>query len=87
MEPRPHERGKIISPTRHVGNNSASMEPRPHERGKSDGIDDRARFQRASMEPRPHERGKAVRSLAEAIQQKLQWSHVLTNVERKENAK
>ena len=37
----------------------------------------------ASMEPRPHERGKLPGFLAVGIDTAaLQWSHVLTNVER-----
>ena len=34
------------------------------------------------MEPRPHERGKTGRPKKNARRKKLQWSHVLTNVER-----
>ena len=82
MEPRPHERGKHCVGSRLAHQNPASMEPRPHERGK--------RIQRkicplatsASMEPRPHERGKTVTRWRWTSTTELQWSHVLTNVER-----
>ena len=33
------------------------------------------------MEPRPHERGNVPYLIVEAGEYKLQWSHVLTNVE------
>ena len=36
----------------------------------------------ASMEPRPHERGKSKSRLRDCAGRELQWSHVLTNVER-----
>ena len=36
----------------------------------------------ASMEPRPHERGKMVEVMLTVAGLLLQWSHVLTNVER-----
>ena len=46
-----------------------------------------ARRQAASMEPRPHERGKVLQAtdldIAVEATLTLQWSHVLTNVERK----
>ncbi len=34
------------------------------------------------MEPRPHERGKRSDASGEMPRRSLQWSHVLTNVER-----
>ena len=61
----------------------ASMEPRPHERGKSI-LPGRAVCSagEASMEPRPHERGKKQMVFRNPTVLSLQWSHVLTNVER-----
>ena len=67
------------------GHRDASMEPRPHERGKNPEKAKSSPTKRASMEPRPHERGKArVAAAMEKLRAKLrlQWSHVLTNVER-----
>ena len=60
----------------------ASMEPRPHERGKRLAVGRAGHLVDASMEPRPHERGK--RAFAGYVRRvfQLQWSHVLTNVER-----
>ena len=64
------------------GAEAASMEPRPHERGNPDApAMARAAFA-ASMEPRPHERGNApADERAGGVEDLLQWSHVLTNVE------
>ncbi len=58
------------------------MEPRPHERGKQHKLEQFQGLYRASMEPRPHERGKFVYRLTASPSAALQWSHVLTNVER-----
>ena len=60
----------------------ASMEPRPHERGKKEAREQTPRGEAASMEPRPHERGKPGKQPIPANSRRLQWSHVLTNVER-----
>ena len=61
---------------------AASMEPRPHERGKLLTLDSLIPAEDASMEPRPHERGKAAKPPICRTFARLQWSHVLTNVER-----
>ena len=59
------------------------MEPRPHERGKPGRRIASPRVQVASMEPRPHERGKVCSRFRSSDPGcRLQWSHVLTNVER-----
>ena len=81
MEPRPHERG----------NNSAAIQTftgitcfngatssrtwKPMEPAS------RWHLQLASMEPRPHERGNARGFDLPPEARRLQWSHVLTNVE------
>src|ERR1700759_4851607 len=58
------------------------MEPRPHERGNTCGAVSEGRDSEASMEPRPHERGNADPwPVSERAKIRLQWSHVLTNVE------
>ncbi len=61
------------------------MEPRPHERGKQFRFACLHRFFSASMEPRPHERGKPALRHPLFGRSQLQWSHVLTNVERSPN--
>ena len=58
------------------------MEPRPHERGKRNSLRCLHFDYGASMEPRPHERGKDQTALLKISTRALQWSHVLTNVER-----
>ena len=57
------------------------MEPRPHERGNRDCEARVVARVLASMEPRPHERGNTNEGEQVAVRFKLQWSHVLTNVE------
>ncbi len=59
------------------------MEPRPHERGKWLKANQVEVREVASMEPRPHERGKLSKNPSNRRQKPLQWSHVLTNVERR----
>ena len=60
----------------------ASMEPRPHERGNGPPKSPDPRDDYASMEPRPHERGNGQpASPRRESDHRLQWSHVLTNVE------
>ena len=82
MEPRPHERGKSVD----VGNPFAwrrSFNGATSSRtwkGITADFDVARLF--ASMEPRPHERGKCNLPFSASIAAQLQWSHVLTNVER-----
>ena len=82
MEPRPHERGKWRRMNATVSRWVASMEPRPHERGKPAVALALQAAGGASMEPRPHERGKPIFRKPDVAACVLQWSHVLTNVER-----
>ena len=82
MEPRPHERGKKPIAAASTRGEAASMEPRPHERGKTEHSRAARQVKQASMEPRPHERGKTDFSQLVNSAFSLQWSHVLTNVER-----
>src|ERR1043166_3862149 len=82
MEPRPHERGNPDERVVDEGLPVASMEPRPHERGNFRDQVQVLDVGRASMEPRPHERGnEKTKALKPPQLLKLQWSHVLTNVE------
>ena len=83
MEPRPHERGNLRLVT-HLFLLVASFNGATSSRTWKL----RARSERyggmkfASMEPRPHERGNRRRDAAGAdVELRLQWSHVLTNVE------
>ena len=65
-----------------LGPMGASMEPRPHERGNHLPIDELFQVLLiASMEPRPHERGNTEGPSDPQRLHRLQWSHVLTNVE------
>ena len=84
MEPRPHERGKKqraqpVTQRKNCFNGATSSRTWKAEREQDDfGIADVA-----SMEPRPHERGKSFHCLRRHLSiDRLQWSHVLTNVER-----
>src|SRR5207249_7856067 len=63
----------------------ASMEPRPSERGNSANILHAYTLLRASMEPRPSERGNALARIDVVKGWRLQWSHVLPNVETSES--
>ena len=58
------------------------MEPRPNRRGNAEGLAlALLHLKRASMEPRPNRRGNAGTLLTFNLSIRLQWSHVLTDVE------
>ena len=84
MEPRPHERGKCIHIESHVAGKerfNGATSSRTWKGGTE--VSQQFRVWRASMEPRPHERGKAPTMERNSSRRTaLQWSHVLTNVER-----
>ena len=82
MEPRPHERGKRSSDLP-LAAPSSSFNGATSSRTWKDPFVWVIEFSKtASMEPRPHERGKLpLRAAISRQALRLQWSHVLTNVE------
>src|SRR5215208_4987167 len=82
MEPRPHERGNPSLEVTLADPILASMEPRPHERGNYGSLRTTARESQSfngatsSRTWKPGEMGEYLPAFL-----KLQWSHVLTNVE------
>ena len=61
--------------------NGASMEPRSSERGNKVAALCKLHARIASMEPRSSERGNSARCRPSSPSTRLQWSHVLPNVE------
>ena len=83
MEPRPHERGKFKLRAVLHSASEASMEPRPHERGKQNKTPQWLRLLQSFNGATSSRTWKARRSSWIFVRaRQLQWSHVLTNVER-----